>query len=66
MDPTAVKISEDAFYNMADSDDWKEFYGDVEEEDPPHMPEPLGYPVKVTAFVDSDHAGNVVTRRSHS
>ena len=66
MDPTAVRMSEDAFYNKADSDDWKEFYGNVEEEDPPHMPEPLGYPVKVTAFVDSDHAGNVVTRRSHS
>ena len=30
------------------------------------MPDPLGAPVKMLAFMDSDHAGNVVTRRSHS
>jgi hypothetical protein len=46
--------------------DWTEFYGDVEEEDPPDMPEPLGKPVYINIFVDADHAGNVVTRRSHS
>ena len=46
--------------------DWTEFYPDAEEEDPPHMPEPLGVPVSSHCFVDSDHAGNKVTRRSHS
>ena len=46
--------------------DWTEFYGDVWEEDPPDMPEPLGKPVYINTFVDADHAGNVVTRRSHS
>ena len=30
------------------------------------MPEPLGHPVTIHAFVDANHAGNVVTRRSHS
>jgi len=30
------------------------------------MPEPLGNPVSTTAFVDADHASNVVTRRSHT
>merc|ERR1712127_1017188 len=30
------------------------------------MPEPLGAPVDSTAFEDSDHAGNVITRRSHT
>ena len=30
------------------------------------MPEPLGAPVKMLAFVDSAHTGNVVTRRSHT
>ena len=30
------------------------------------MPVPLVAPVKMLAFVDSDDAGNVVTRRSHS
>ena len=30
------------------------------------MPEPLGVSVKITAFVDANHAGNVVTRRSQT
>ena len=30
------------------------------------MPEPLGKAVRITLFVDSDHAGNRVTRRSHT
>jgi hypothetical protein len=46
--------------------DWTEFYGDMEEELPPKMPEPLGQPMNITAFVDANHAGNVVTRRSHT
>jgi len=46
--------------------DWKEFYGDVTEEKPHRCPEPLGPAVLITAFVDANHAGNVVTRRSHS
>jgi hypothetical protein len=46
--------------------DWSEFYGDVEEEMPPKMPEPLGSPVTISVFVDANHAGNIVTRRSHT
>ena len=46
--------------------DWMEFYGDVVKEDPPGMPEPLGKPILQSVFVDSDHASNVVTQRSHS
>jgi hypothetical protein len=46
--------------------DWKEFYGDVIEELPPKMPEPLGYPITTTVLVDVNHAGNVVTMRSHT
>jgi len=30
------------------------------------MPAPLGYPVNIYAFVDANHAGNIVTRRSHT
>ncbi|KAL7539628.1 hypothetical protein ACHAWF_006464 [Thalassiosira exigua] len=45
---------------------WAEFYGDVVEEDPPGMPEPLGKPVEIFAFCVSDHMSNVVMRRSHS
>ena len=66
MDPNRVPCDEMDFNNLATSGDWKEFYGEIKEEDPPRMPEPLAAPVKMLAFVDSDHAGNVVTRRSHS
>ena len=45
--------------------DWTEFYGDVQEEIPPRMPKPRGKKVTVSAFVDANNAGNVVTRRSH-
>jgi hypothetical protein len=30
------------------------------------MPEPLGSSINITAFVDANHAGNVVTRRSYT
>jgi Reverse transcriptase (RNA-dependent DNA polymerase) len=56
-------IDERIFHHNAD---WKEFYGDVEEELPPNMPEPRGHSVTISAFVDANHAGNVVTRRSHT
>lgn len=46
--------------------DWTSFYADAEEELPPRMPEPLGHPVNIYTFVDANHAGNVVTRRSHT
>ena len=46
--------------------DWSLFYEVTEEELPPHMPEPLGYSVNIYTFVDANHAGNLVTRRSHT
>ena len=45
MDPNTVPCDEDHFYNLATTEDWKEFYGEAKEEDPPRMPEPLGAPV---------------------
>jgi hypothetical protein len=53
-------------HEEADQQDWSEFYPDAEELLPPDMPEPLGNPVKMTTFVDSDHAGDKVTRRSRT
>ena len=44
----------------------KKIYPDASEEDPPRMPETRGNSVQLSAFVDADHAGNVVTRRSHT
>jgi hypothetical protein len=62
-DPNVPIVDENEFRLDAD---WTEFYGDVWEEDHPNMPELLGRPVYINTFVDADHTGNVLTRRSHS
>ena len=62
-DPKTPEVNEAVFNSKAD---WMDFYGDVEEELPPNMPTPRGKAVTISAFVDANHAGNVVTRRSHS
>jgi hypothetical protein len=46
--------------------DWRDFYGDVTEELNPNMPEPKGKSVMISCFVAANHAGNVITRRSHT
>ena len=61
-DQARVDIDESRFTQG----DWGEFYGDIKEQDPPDMPEPLGEPVVMSCFVDANHAGNKVTRRSHT
>jgi len=45
---------------------WKDFYGDMKEAVPPNMPKPQGNKVKMTTFVDSDHAGNLATHHSQT
>ena len=46
--------------------DWSGFYPGEKEEIPPDAPEPHDKPVQMTVFVDSDHAGDLVTRRSRT
>ena len=46
--------------------DWKEYYPGATEAIPDNMPEPRGRSVTSTCFVDADHAGCRLTRRSHS
>ena len=46
--------------------DWTPFYSNPAELLPQKMAEPLGHPVYMYTFVDANHAGNVVTRRSHT
>jgi hypothetical protein len=53
-------------YKPIDISRWKEFYPHAKEEIPPGMPKPLANGVIMTAFVDSDHAGDEVDRRSHT
>ena len=60
----------DICYTVVHSDpptlDWSDFYKDAQDIIPPDMPEPLGEPVQLNVFVDSDHAGDTVTRRSRT
>ena len=60
-DPTHPEIYFDTFNDGAE---WKEFYGDVTKVIPPNAPDPRGKSVDLRMWVDSDHAGDKVTRRS--
>jgi hypothetical protein len=64
-DPRDTSLDESTFQAVSVSE-WRDFYGDVAEELPPKMPEPRGQAVDITCFVDANHAGNVITRRSHT
>ncbi len=59
---TMPEVDESVFHHR----DWKDIYSNVIKEDPPNMPVPLGNPIQMSCFVDADHAGNKVTRRSHT
>jgi hypothetical protein len=45
---------------------WEGFYPDAHEPIPAKVPEPRGPEVQINCFVDANHAGNQVTRRSHT
>ena len=64
-DPTDVDIDRSAF----PAEDWSySIYGDedMKEELPPNMPTPIGKSFTIRVYVDSDHAGDQVTRRSRT
>jgi hypothetical protein len=46
--------------------DWYEYYPDAVEVIPRDMPKPRGKTVMKSCFVDADHDGCQVTRRSHT
>jgi hypothetical protein len=62
-DPTYPKIDHTKF---KDKEEWSNFYGDVKEAIPENAPKPRGKPVVLRVYVDSDHAGDQVTRRSRT
>jgi hypothetical protein len=62
LDPDHPNIGEDRFHEY----DWEDFYKYAEEPLPPNMPTPRGRPMTTHCFVDSDHAGDRVTRRSQT
>ena len=61
-DPTYPDIDKSQFKEC----DWKPFYSSAKEAVPGNAPEPRGKDVDLRLFVDSDHAGDTVTRRSRT
>ena len=62
-DPTEPDINLSLFKD----EDWTSTaYEDCKEDIPPNAPEPRGKFFTVRAFVDSDHAGDCITRRSRT
>ena len=56
----------DAVVSKRNPDDFKEHYRDAKEPMPSRMPIPRGKPVVMSAYVDASHAGNKLTRQSHT
>jgi hypothetical protein len=61
-DPTYPKISHDDFQTHA----WTRFYRDAVEPRPTNAPKLLGKDIDLQMFVDSDHAGYKLRRRSRT
>ena len=61
--PTYTDIDIDQFQT---EHDWTPFYSDVEEALPSNAPKPLGKHINFRMFVDSDHTGDKVDRRSRT
>jgi hypothetical protein len=56
----------DIDYESFKQHNWNEFYGDATEHLPGNAPPPLGRPVEIRCFIDADHAGDKLTRRSRT
>ncbi|KAI2492736.1 Reverse transcriptase (RNA-dependent DNA polymerase) [Fragilaria crotonensis] len=61
-DPSHPDIDETRFKEC----DWRDFYRDAKECIPGDAPEPRGNFMSTHCFVDADHAGNRITRRSQT
>jgi hypothetical protein len=61
-DPTYPEID----YSKFERRDWRRFYNNVIEPIPPNAPKPLGKLVVIRFYVDADHAGDQITRRSRT
>ena len=66
LDPKPLDHKEHYKKRFNTNADWFEFYSDVKEEIPLDAPKPLGKAVEITAFIDADHAGDRLTRRSRT
>jgi len=65
LNPTDLKIHGIGTLSTQ-SHSWEDFYPDASDPVPTNMPKPRGHSVSINCFVDSDHAGDLGNRRSHS
>ena len=65
MDPAYQDVEHPDIINQRIAN-MKQMYPDAVEDIPSNAPEPRGNPVQINCFVDSDHAGDKVTRRSQT
>ena len=56
-----IRLDDFIEYNWSSSE-----FGEIEEAKPMNAPEPRGMWFTMTAYVDADHTGNIVTRRSRT
>jgi hypothetical protein len=52
--------------SVTNTQEWFDFYPDAAEAFPGKHLTPLGNPVRIRAYVDANHAGNLANRRSHT
>jgi hypothetical protein len=66
--PRCCLVFDDSYVQVDDgpNKDWREFYPNVIEDVPPNETELRGKAVQMIAFVDSDHAGDLLTRHSRT
>ena len=62
MDPSYPDIDEEDF----SKEEWEQHYSVEKEAIPSNAPKPLGNELVIRAFVDADHAGDKVSRRSRT
>ena len=53
-------------FHPSDNSVWEEFYTDTEEAIPGNYLPPRGKPVYIGCYVASNHADNMINRRSHT
>jgi hypothetical protein len=66
--PRCRLVFDDSYMTVEDGPDkdWRDFYPDATKDIPPNAPRALGKPVQMIVFADSNHAGDLLTRRSRT
>jgi hypothetical protein len=61
---TDASYPDHSLYPVEDHSNWIEFYPDASEEIPKDLPPEKGPRVRMTVYIDADHANDIITSRS--